>query len=177
MAPGASLCAAAPTHPRTGQIDGGHRRIRDLAIAHSHRIGQIRQGGDDDHARAFSHSYRRRRGSVAQHRAAAVDGDHVERIQCANAQAEVVGERRLAQSPFDGRGIEILDEDGIGALALIEQRLHSRQRHKDRANRALTGAERELAEIISREHLPHREAKAATQVLFPAMEGLGRYRR
>ena len=85
--------------------------------------------------------------------------------------------RRLAQSPFDGRGVEVLDENGIGALALIEQRLHSRQRHKDRANRALTGAQRKLAEIFSREHLAHREAEAATQVLFPAMQGLGRYRR
>ena len=83
-------------------------------------------------------------------------------------------QRRLAQSPLDGGGIELLDENGIGALALIEQRLHSRQRHKDRANRALTGAERKLAEIISREHLAHREAEAATQVLFPAVQRLGR---
>ena len=70
-----------------------------------------------------------------------------------------------------------LDQNGIGAIALIEQRLHSAERHKDGANRSLSRAERKLAEILPREHLTHGEAHAAADVLFPAVQRLGRNRR
>ena len=61
--------------------------------------------------------------------------------------------------------------------ALLEERLHPAERHEDGADGSLARAERKLAEIVAREHLPDGKAHAAADVLFPAVQRLGRNRR
>ena len=114
---------------------------------------------------------------VAQHRAAAFDGDRAERVErrTRRPKSSTSADSRSLRSTAADRAA--CNRDRVRALALFEQRLHPRQRHEDRANRSLSRAQRKLAEVFPRQHLAHREPHAAADVLFSAVQRLGRDRR
>ena len=89
--------------------------------------------------------------------------------------ADVLERRRLSDDGGEIAGHAATpDQQRVDARADLELRLQARQRHEHGAHVALCRVERELAEARRRQHLAHRQAHRAADVVLPAVQRVER---